>query len=163
MPHTKFHINNKCLFSTRTLPIAYSRQGFARNGPGPMAWQCAGYIQTNPRKSEKKKKNYLALLPKTTQIQGFQTISLADSADSLLNNWVCTCQKWFLSRGDPIQATTMFLSDFWANYVFYKTQKTGVAQKQLFSCTCLPKCQGQIEAMGHRIISCVCQQIGFDR
>ena len=39
--------------------------------------------------------------------------------------------------------------------------KTGVAQTQLFSCTFLIKCQGQIKAMGHRIISCVCQTNSF--
>ena len=42
--------------------------------------------------------------------------------------------------------------------IFYKTEKTGVAQHKLFSRTFLIKCQGQIEAMGHRIISCFCQQ-----
>ena len=46
--------------------------------------------------------------------------------------------------------------------ISYKTEKTSVAQKQLFSYTFLIKCQGQIEAMGHRIISCVCQTNGFD-
>ena len=54
----------------------------------------------------------MALLPKTTQMQGFQTISLADSADSLPNHWVCIYQKLFWSRGDPIQATTMFFPTF---------------------------------------------------
>ena len=40
----------------------------------------------------KKQILYFALLPKTTQMQGFQTISLADSADSLPHHWVCICQ-----------------------------------------------------------------------
>ena len=47
--------------------------------------------------------------------------------------------------------------------IFHKTEKTGVAQKRSFSCTFLIKCPGQIEAMGHRIISCFFPKQGFDR
>ena len=42
--------------------------------------------------------------------------------------------------------------------VSYKIQKTGVARKQFVSHTFLIKCQGQIEAMGNRIISCFCEK-----
>ena len=41
-------------------------------------------------------------------------------------------------------------------------EKTLVAKQLPFPRTFLTKCQGQIEAMGHRIISCVCQKRGFD-
>ena len=46
--------------------------------------------------------------------------------------------------------------------VFVVVEKTRVAQKRSFSCTFLIKCLGQIEAMGHRIISGFCQKVGFD-
>ena len=43
--------------------------------------------------------------------------------------------------------------------IFYQTEKTGVAKKRSFSRTFLIKCPGQIEAMGHGIISCVCKKM----
>ena len=95
-------------------------------------------------------------------MQGFHAISLADSTDSLPNHWDCICQKWFWSRGDPIQAKTIFVSDFWGSYSSITQRTQALLTKKHFSCTFLIKCLGQIEAMGHRIISCVCQTIGFD-
>ena len=37
--------------------------------------------------------------------------------------------------------------------IFYNTEKTGVAKNIFVSSTFVIKCQGQIEAMGHRITS----------
>ncbi len=59
------------------------------------------------------------------------------------------------------QANTTIYLHFWLAMFLYN-EKIRVAQKLCFSCKLLIKCPGQIEAMGHRIISCFCQTVGFD-
>ena len=49
---------------------------------------------------------------------------------------------------------------FWASYFLIKQRKQALLKKTR---AFLIKCPGQIEAMGHRIISCFCQTVGFDR